>query len=65
MFYLAKVFEALGIATVGLGLVLGINSPTLWIELFLSIIGIVLFLVGRGIEKLISRKQKISSEHSS
>ena len=58
MFILAKTLEAFGIAGVFLGLVLGVNSPTLWIELYLSIIGIVLFLAGWGIEKYISRKKK-------
>jgi hypothetical protein len=58
MFYVAKSLEALGIACVGLGLVLGINSPKLWIELYLSIIGIVIFLVGRGVERVIARKQQ-------
>ena len=61
MFYLAKGLEALGIATVGLALILGINSPTLWIELYLSIIGVVLFLVGWGIERLVSKKHKLPS----
>lgn len=56
MFLLAKACEALGIAAVLLGLVLGINSPTLWIELYLSIIGIAIFLVGWGIEKFLARK---------
>ncbi len=58
MHVIAKAFEALGIASVFVGLVLGINSPTLWIELYLSIIGIALFLVGWGIEKLLARKQR-------
>lgn len=57
MFLVAKGFEALGIAAVLLGLVQGINSPTLWVELYLSIIGIALFLIGWGIEKYASRKQ--------
>ena len=52
----AKALEALGIAAVFLGLVLGINSPTLWIELYLSVLGIVVFLIGWGLEKFISHK---------
>jgi len=60
MFYLAKSIEAVGIACVGFGLVLGINSPKLWIELYLSIIGIALFVVGRGMERFIARKQQKS-----
>lgn len=57
MLTLAKALEALGIAAVFLGLVLGIKSPTLWIELYLSILGIVVFLIGWGLEKFISRKR--------
>lgn len=58
MFYIAKGFEALGIACVGLGLVLGINSPKLWIELYLSITGITIFGIGWGIEKYLARRQR-------
>jgi hypothetical protein len=58
MLSVAKALEALGIACVGLGLVLGINSPKLWIELYLSIIGVSIFLIGRGIEKYTRRKQQ-------
>ena len=53
----AKLLEALGIACVMIGLIQGIQSPTLWVELYLSIIGIAIFLVGWGIEKLIQRNQ--------
>jgi len=56
MLFVAKSLEALGIACVFAGLVLGINSPTLWIELYLSIIGIVVFLFGWGIEKRRGRR---------
>lgn len=56
MLFVAKTLEALGIACVFAGLVIGINSPTLWIELYLSIIGIVVFLFGWGIEKLRARR---------
>lgn len=58
MFVLAKALEGLGIMCVGLGLILGINSPTLWIELYLSILGVSIFLLGWGIEKLVARKRK-------
>jgi len=54
--FVAKGFEALGIACVMIGLIQGIQSTTLWVELYLSIIGIALFLVGWGMEKLIDRK---------
>jgi len=53
---IAKAFEALGIACVMIGLIQGIQSTTMWVELYLSIIGIALFLVGWGMEKLINRK---------
>ncbi|MBI5472920.1 MAG: hypothetical protein HY961_11300 [Ignavibacteriae bacterium] len=62
MHAVAKVLEALGIAFVFLGLLLGINSPTLWIELYLSIIGVVVFLIGWGTDKLLERKRRESSQ---
>ncbi len=64
MLTVAKVLEALGIAAVFLGLVLGVNSPTLWIELYLSILGIVLFLIGWGLEKFISRRNNPTQKPS-
>lgn len=65
MVTVAKVLEALGIAAVFLGLVLGVNSPTLWIELYLSILGIAVFLIGWGLEKFISRKHaRLSKAHT-
>jgi hypothetical protein len=54
----AKILEALGIACVMLGLVQGIQGESMWIELYLSIIGIVIFLIGWGIEKLLARKER-------
>ena len=59
MRFLAKALEALGIACVMIGLVQGIMSETMWMELYLSIIGIVVFLAGRGMEKLLSRRHTI------
>ena len=53
-----KACEAVGIACVMIGLVQGILSETLWMELYLSIIGIVVFLIGLGIEKLVAHKQQ-------
>lgn len=64
MRFLAKALEALGIACVMIGLVQGIMSETMWMELYLSIVGIVVFLVGRGIEKFLARRQAISKEES-
>jgi hypothetical protein len=57
MRFVAKGLEALGIACVMIGLVQGIQSESMWMELYLSIVGIVLFLVGWGIEKWMARKQ--------
>jgi hypothetical protein len=56
MFVLAKSLEAVGILCVFVGLILGVNSPTLWIELYLLIIGSAIFLVGWGIEKVHARR---------
>jgi hypothetical protein len=53
----SKGLEALGISCLMIGLVQGIMSETMWTELYLSIIGIVVFLLGWGIERLIARKQ--------
>jgi hypothetical protein len=58
----AKVFEALGISCVMIGLVQGIMSETLWMELYLSIIGIVVFLIGWGIEKVMGRKLQATAK---
>lgn len=47
----AKAMEALGIACVMIGLVEGILGSTMWMELYLSIAGIIVFIAGRRIEK--------------
>ena len=52
----AKALEAFGIACVMLGLVQGMMSESMWMELYLSILGIVLFLAGRSMEKAQARK---------
>lgn len=57
-FFAAKGLEALGIACVMIGLVQGIASETMWMELYLSIAGIGLFLVGRFIERRPDRTRK-------
>ncbi len=57
MRFLAKSLEALGIACVMIGLVEGIMSETMWMELYLSITGVVVFLVGMGIERIVARRQ--------
>lgn len=58
----AKAFEALGISCVMIGLVQGIMSETLWMELYLSIIGIVVFLIGWGIEKVMGGKLQATAK---
>jgi hypothetical protein len=58
MTVVAKSFEAFGIACVMIGLVQGIQSTTMWMELYLSIIGVALFLVGWGMEKHVARKKR-------
>ena len=52
----AKALEAFGIACVMIGLVQGVMSESMWMELYLSVLGIVLFLVGRRLEKTQARK---------
>ncbi|MDH4070522.1 MAG: hypothetical protein OEV30_08860 [Ignavibacteria bacterium] len=58
MMYVAKGLEALGIASVLIGLVQGIQTDDMWIELYLGLIGIALFTVGWLIEKFNSRKSR-------
>jgi len=53
----AKAFEAFGIACVMIGLVQGIMSETMWMELYLSIIGIIVFLGGWAIETRLTKRQ--------
>jgi hypothetical protein len=50
MYPLAKVLEAGGIAAVMLGLVQGIYGD-MWGELYLFLGGIMVFLIGRQVEK--------------
>lgn len=57
MIYVAKGLQACGIACVMIGLVQGILANDMWIELYLSIAGIILFIVGRWLEKRQERKQ--------
>lgn len=53
-----KILEAVGIACVMIGLVQGILGQTMWMELYLSVTGIVIFFGGRGLEKLAARRRK-------
>jgi hypothetical protein len=63
MILLAKGLEALGIASVMIGLVQGMQSESMWMELYLSIIGIILFLCGWGLERRAIRRRN-TSDHS-
>lgn len=47
----AKALEALGIACVMIGLVEGILGSTMWMELYLTVAGILVFIAGRRLEK--------------
>ena len=58
----AKGLEALGIACVMIGLVQGIQSSSMWMELYLGIIGVVLFLIGWGTEKILFRRKSASEK---
>ena len=53
---LSKTLEALGIACVMIGLIDGIQGNA-WLELYFLIIGVLVFLAGWGIERLIRKKQ--------
>ncbi len=55
----AKLLEAIGIACVVIGLVNGIRGD-MWTDLYLFFAGIVVFYVGRMIEKRQEKRGKIS-----
>ncbi len=57
----AKGLEALGIACVMIGLVEGLMSESMWMELYLGLFGVVLFLTGRRIEKALAAKREKGS----
>ena len=57
---LAKSLEAVGIACLMIGLIDGMMG-SMWYELYLLIIGIVVFFAGWGIEKGLTKKQ---SQHT-
>jgi hypothetical protein len=54
---LAKTLEALGIASVMIGLIDGING-SMWLELYMLIIGLALFFAGWGIEKALKKRKQ-------
>ncbi|HTR82627.1 MAG TPA: hypothetical protein VMM58_13440 [Bacteroidota bacterium] len=53
---IAKTFEAIGIACLMIGLIDGMMG-SMWLELYLLIIGLVVFFAGWGIEKSLKKKQ--------
>jgi len=53
---LSKTLEALGIACVMIGLIDGVQG-SMWLELYLLIIGLLVFLAGWGIERLVLKKK--------
>ena len=50
MFLLAKTLQAVGFAHVGIGLFLGVTRDDQWSELYLSLTGVALFVIGRLLE---------------
>jgi len=52
----AKSLEALGIACLLIGLLQGIQADDMWIELYLSIIGVLFFGGGWLIERVLARR---------
>jgi hypothetical protein len=57
----AKLLEAFGIACVMIGLVQGIMSDSMWMELYLAIIGISTFLIGRWLEKRAAQSKQTTT----
>ena len=51
---LSKTLEAMGMASVMIGLIDGING-SMWLELYLLIIGLAIFFAGWGIEKSLKK----------
>lgn len=58
---LAKSLEAIGIACVMIGLIDGIHG-SMWLELYLSIIGLAVFFAGRAVERSLKTKKEIPKE---
>ena len=54
---LSKTLEALGIASVMVGLIDGMNG-SMWLELYFLIIGLVVFFAGWGIEKSLKKNKE-------
>jgi hypothetical protein len=60
----AKVLEAIGIAAVMVALVQGIFGGDMWGELYFSVGGVVVFVIGRLMEKQSERKNVTMGEGS-
>jgi hypothetical protein len=54
---ISKTLEAIGIASVMIGLIDGMQG-SMWLELYLLIIGLIVFFVGWGIEKSLKKKHQ-------
>ena len=54
---LSKTLEAMGIASVMIGLIDGING-SMWLELYLLIIGMAIFFAGWCIEKSLKKDKQ-------
>lgn len=55
MFFVAKALQANGILFVGVGLFLGVTTEEgMWRELEFSIVGLVLFYLGRLLERRVT-----------
>jgi uncharacterized membrane protein YqaE (UPF0057 family) len=51
VFHFAKVLQAIGIADVGVALWYGIVHDDMWMELYLALTGLGLFVAGRLLER--------------
>jgi len=61
LFYVAKSFEALGFLTVAVGLMYGLVGD-MWTDLYFFLGGILVFTVGRTLEKREMTRDRVSSE---
>jgi len=57
MWYLAKVLETIGLTQVLVGLFIGISRDDLRMELKIAVIGIIIFGIGRLIERKFGKSQ--------
>ena len=59
----AKTLEAIGIAAVMVGLIQGVYGSDMWGELYLFLGGMLIFFIGRQLEKHWDRKNARIQEH--